>query len=658
MTVISIFLARLALLCVLLNGLSALAQTTAVRVTQGVQSIDLTTDGLVLEDPDGKLSLEEVRSASVASRFKRGSFTPGFTPSAFWFRFTLRSDASTTETWWLDSGDRFMQEVDLFWPDASGTYQRQSASSTRPFSDRPLPTGKFVFPISLESGKPVEIFLRARPMGFMPVAVYPSLWTPEAHKNATKRAHLQWIFYAGMAAALMSFNFLLFLFIRDRNYLFYVLAQTSMAWWVGTSRFGSGIAYEFLWPASPLFDQLALPLSCAATVYFAYLFASRLIELPSTRPDIDRYWKLIVWMLLACFGLSALGILLPQLIPVYLMQSAFRSSSFGGILFMICNAYAVYALARSGSRTAKVLAIAWLPPIFILSYPLSLAYFSIRVDWIIPPLMLASSVEMLLMSLALADRINQARKEKARAQAEMVTALQRSERELENTVVQRTEELRREQSRAKELLHNILPAGLANELSATGKASSARHESVTVMFTDFIQFTQTASTIPADRLVAELNEIFGAFDDICDELGVEKIKTIGDSYMAAAGLPSPCADHAQRCVRAGLRMVEYLEQRNRKAAFKWSLRIGVHSGPVVAGVVGKRKYAFDIWGDAVNLASRIESSGEVGRVNVSAYTYDLIQKDFECAYRGKVNAKGKGEIDMYFVTGIIGQSAA
>ena len=92
-------------------------------------------------------------------------------------------------------------------------------------------------------------------------------------------------------------------------------------------------------------------------------------------------------------------------------------------------------------------------------------------------------------------------------------------------------------------------------------------------------------------------------------------------------------------------------------AFKWALRIGVHSGPLVAGVLGKRKYAFDIWGDAVNLASRIESSGEVGRVNVSAYTYDLIQNDFECAYRGKVNAKGKGEIDMYFVTGKVGQSA-
>lgn len=207
-----------------------------------------------------------------------------------------------------------------------------------------------------------------------------------------------------------------------------------------------------------------------------------------------------------------------------------------------------------------------------------------------------------------------------------------------------------EHERSERLLLNILPAELAQELSATGRARPARHESVTILFTDFSGFTQAASSMPAERMVAELNEIFAAFDDITDACGVEKIKTIGDAYMAAAGLPKPCADHAQRCVRAGLSMIDYLENRNRTGAFKWSLRVGVHSGPVVAGVVGKRKYAFDIWGDTVNVASRMESAGEIGRVNVSAYTFDLIQAEFDCAYRGKVDAKGKGQIDMYFVT--------
>ena len=207
------------------------------------------------------------------------------------------------------------------------------------------------------------------------------------------------------------------------------------------------------------------------------------------------------------------------------------------------------------------------------------------------------------------------------------------------------------QARNMALLHNMLPTEIAQELALHGRARPVRHESVTILFTDFSDFTQAASTMPPDRMVAELNDIFAAFDTITDECGIEKIKTIGDAYMAAAGVPTPCADHAQRCVQAGLRMVSYLAQRNLTSAFKWSLRVGIHTGPVVAGVVGTKKFAFDIWGDTVNIASRMESAGAVGRVNISAYTYDLVRSSFACEYRGKVSAKGKGEVDMYFVTG-------
>lgn len=231
----------------------------------------------------------------------------------------------------------------------------------------------------------------------------------------------------------------------------------------------------------------------------------------------------------------------------------------------------------------------------------------------------------------------------------MGAALQVSYSELEEKVANRTLLLEKERSRVVEVLHNILPASVAAELAEHGHAQPIEIKSATILFTDFAGFTQAASAIPADRMVAELNEIFSAFDDICRIHGVEKIKTIGDAYMAASGVPLPCADHAQRAAKAGLAMCAFVAGRNESAAFKWQLRVGLHSGPVVAGVVGKHKYAFDVWGDTVNTASRMESAGEAGKVNVSAYTYDLIRNDFSCSYRGKLEAKGKGEVDMYFI---------
>ncbi len=263
--------------------------------------------------------------------------------------------------------------------------------------------------------------------------------------------------------------------------------------------------------------------------------------------------------------------------------------------------------------------------------------------------MWASASELILMSLALANLFNQEKKAKEKAQAVAVRLLRQSKSILERKVSMRTLELEKEQIRTKKLLHNILPVEVAMQLSETGCAHSARHDLVSILFTDFVGFTDAVSTMPPDRLVIDLNEIFAAFDDITDACGVEKIKTIGDAYMAAAGLPKPCEDHAQRCVRAALLMVDYLNQRNDAASIKWGMRIGIHSGPVVSGVVGKRKFAFDIWGETVNIASLMESAGENGRINVSAYTCELIQTEFECQYRGRLNARDMRTMEMYFV---------
>src|SRR5690606_25779231 len=203
------------------------------------------------------------------------------------------------------------------------------------------------------------------------------------------------------------------------------------------------------------------------------------------------------------------------------------------------------------------------------------------------------------------------------------------------------------------LLLNILPKEISEELKENGKATARRHEEVTVLFTDMKGFTRAAEKMTPEELVHELDECFIRFDEITARYGIEKIKTIGDSYMCACGVPTKVDQHAVRSVLAALEVRELMDEwrREREAKGKepWILRIGIHSGPVVAGVVGRRKFAYDIWGDTVNTASRMESSGMPGEVNVSGATYALVKVFFECEHRGQVEAKNKGKIDMYFV---------
>jgi len=210
-----------------------------------------------------------------------------------------------------------------------------------------------------------------------------------------------------------------------------------------------------------------------------------------------------------------------------------------------------------------------------------------------------------------------------------------------------------EKDRSEKLLLNILPEETAEELKEKGSATPKHYDLVSVLFTDFKGFTNIAEKLTPQELVAELNRCFFEFDKIIDRHNLEKIKTIGDAYMCAGGIPVSNTSNPVEIVRAGLEIKQFMDnlKHERATAGKdyWELRIGIHTGPVVAGVVGKNKFAYDIWGDAVNTASRMESSGIPGKVNISGTTYELVKNEFECSYRGKIQAKNKGEIDMYIV---------
>lgn len=211
-----------------------------------------------------------------------------------------------------------------------------------------------------------------------------------------------------------------------------------------------------------------------------------------------------------------------------------------------------------------------------------------------------------------------------------------------------------ERDRSENLLRNILPRQTALELKQNGRVRAQRFESVTILFSDFKGFTRQAESMDPENLVKSIDYYFSHFDAIMEKYGLEKIKTIGDAYMCAGGLPFPMADHAIRVVEAAMEMLEFVEanrDNSLKGQVRFEIRIGINSGPVVAGVVGTQKFAYDIWGDAVNIASRMESASEVGKINIADGTYQLIKEVYDCKYRGSLAVKNHGDLDMYFVLG-------
>jgi class 3 adenylate cyclase len=214
-------------------------------------------------------------------------------------------------------------------------------------------------------------------------------------------------------------------------------------------------------------------------------------------------------------------------------------------------------------------------------------------------------------------------------------------------------EAEEERRKAEKLLLNILPKDVADELKLKGVAEPVLYESVSVMFTDFKGFTKVSEILSPKALVEELDKCFTYFDSLMDRHRLEKLKTIGDSYMCAGGIPRKNSTHAIDCILAAMEIQSFMEMmkqiKESQGLPYWELRLGIHTGSLVTGVIGEKKFAYDVWGDTVNTASRMESSGTPGLINISDTTYEIVKDYFDCEYRGKIKVKNKADIDMYFV---------
>jgi class 3 adenylate cyclase len=226
--------------------------------------------------------------------------------------------------------------------------------------------------------------------------------------------------------------------------------------------------------------------------------------------------------------------------------------------------------------------------------------------------------------------------------------------ELENKVEERTNELYIEKKKSDDLLLNILPEVVAQELKQTGRTTPRSYEVATVMFTDFENFTRKSEKLSPEELVSIIDSCFKKFDEIISKYNIEKIKTIGDAYLCVSGLPDTKDHSAANVISAAMEIIDVIKELQQEDSGKgfFDIRIGIHTGPLVAGVVGNKKFAYDIWGDTVNTAARMEQSSEANRINISQNTYELVKDIFQCKFRGKQPAKNKGLIEMYFVEGI------
>ena len=458
--------------------------------------------------------------------------------------------------------------------------------------------------------------------------------------------------YLGVMLVLILYNLGLYFLVLEPSYFYYVIMELGgVAVWSTLY----GMTTELLWPEHPVWDHFNLWLGLAVSVWGMTHFVRHYLDTRLHFPRSDTWLKWISFLALP-----------PLLLAV--MPLGNRLYSVGIYVFAVIGTVAVvstfavivFALRRRHPLALHFFAAA-LVGVFAFFVTVGESFTLLpATDLTIHASQLGSAIVGIMLSMGLGFRLRHTRKELAEKQIAEALLQARHEREkrelaeehnrgLEAKVAERTAELVASQRQSDLLLANILPRAIIDELKANGVSEPRRHEETSILFTDFSGFTQAVSTIPAKRLVQELDEIFRGFDDIVAANELEKIKTIGDAYMIASGLPVASKDHAVRCVRAGLAFTQFIETRNKTAAMKWGLRVGVHSGAVVAGIVGKNKYAYDVWGDTVNIASRLESAGEINRVNISAYTYELVRDQFECEYRGKLAAKGKGEIDMYFV---------
>lgn len=583
-------------------------------------------------------------------------------PNRYWIRFSIRNTESQPVDIQIFVG--LSEKLDLYIPFAEGyrqfpigtfesrkiarqisgpgkTFMAQAAVSLGPGETRTY----YAWFHHLSTGVQAE-----RDSKIPPLLIDQDIWTSNIQTSDTI-----WSLIFGCFIILILYHFVYYFLTRDSVYLYYCL-------------FVFSAAFPFLTlirdvSDSPEYNALLFFSVSGLFSVFYFQLTRQFISLKTLLPKWDKALKYFILGKTALVVLYSILHLFTQ--DIFVILATYIPALFIELVLMVLLAIALIKTKdRISLQFVLGSSLAWLGMLTAILSADPGASFTPQVHpykFGIPAYGFVLESLVFAMVLAYRSKLNEV--EKKKAQDALISQLQENKalqekvnRELEEKVIERTQTIELERQKSENLLLNVLPHSIVEEMKETGSTKPRRFDNVSVLYADFADFTRISANMTPETLVQRLDHFFKNFDAIVARNGMEKIKTIGDAYMCVSGLPDPHEDHARRAVQAALEIQDFLKEYNESlesGQAPWRLRIGVNSGPVVAGVIGDYKFTYDVWGDTVNTASRLEMYSEPGKINISEAVHTLVKEDFNFVERGSVEVKNKGKVRMYFVEGAI-----
>lgn len=631
---------------------SLIHPSPVLELNDSIKSLDI-HDFLYYFKENRLIDIQEISQDSFQANLRPTEVNVnhwGFSNESFWLKFKYKYTGQKNEKWIFKITNPYFSSIRLY---CKGQNQNDwtlyITGNQLPFDHRPLPTRLYQFPIETKSNIEYTCFFRIFNDGGS-INFSPIIGTETSINQESLKQEILFGLIFGFLIMAMINSLVLLITLKDIAYLYYFLYITFISILMTTfsGHYSQYIVRYFPW--NEYHNKIGI-LSIVLSTYFNIVFENHLLDLKKHSNFLYKTYYVLqyfAWISIFCFFFLDFFSLL-MLYNLYALLSIFFS--FGSGLY----------LAIKGNRIAKY--YVWSYFIFVIG----IVYDTLSMFQVIDRffqenifLYFGFSFEIFIFSIALADKQKMAEEETIFAQKEKIQIQKEANENLEKKVIERTIQLQNinseliiEKDKSEKLLLNVLPIETSYELKEYGHVKPRSYDLVTILFTDFKGFTKIAEKLSPEELVHELDICFTKFDEIIEKYNLEKLKTIGDSYMCAGGIPKPNDSHAKDCLLAAIEIQEYMKKLKQDKISKgldyWELRLGIHTGPLVAGVIGQKKFAYDVWGDTVNLASRMESSGDAGKINLSASTYQLTIDDFIFEYRGKISAKNKGEIDMYFL---------